>query len=339
MKKIVLFIIFIVFSSIIFSEKVADLPEVLLGEGVYVNKDFIYTKDDYTIHIYSMKDFKHVKQFGRKGEGPGEFKVTVNYTVFPKYLIVNSFRRVHFFTLDGSFIKEYIIPVGVQKIHPVEDNYIGTTSVIEANKKIPDYKSVDIYDKNFKKIKNIYKGTLGRGWLYFVSGTTKKQDRLMVKDYSDYIIYKDKVYFGNTKKGFCLIVYDSSGKKLHEINRNFEKLKVTEKYKQEVMKREREAPDWEKWEKTWNYIFPDYFPAYDNIIISDDKIYFVTYRIAGNKSEVIVTDLKGKFLRKTFLPVDPYSRDFQFSIYKDKVYYLVENEAEEMFELHVSPLK
>ena len=92
------------------------------------------------------------------------------------------------------------------------------------------------------------------------------------------------------------------------------------------------------YKKNWNFLFPDYFPAYRDVKFSDDKIYFITYKNVTQKDEVIITDLKGKFLRKTSIPADPYDRNKRFSIYKDKVYYLVENEGEEMFELHASDL-
>jgi hypothetical protein len=48
------------------------------------------------------------------------------------------------------------------------------------------------------------------------------------------------------------------------------------------------------------------------------------------KDEIIVTDIKGNFLGKTYVP----SNIRIFSISKDKLYWLVENEDKEMWELY-----
>jgi uncharacterized protein YlbG (UPF0298 family) len=63
-----------------------------------------------TVFIYSLKDFKLVKKFGKAGEGPREFRILpqlpLNIDARTDQIIVNSFGKVSYFTKQGEFIKE-----------------------------------------------------------------------------------------------------------------------------------------------------------------------------------------------------------------------------------------
>jgi hypothetical protein len=160
---------------------------------------------------------------------------------------------------------------------------------------------------------------------------------MMVKDYVAPVVYKNRIYIFDTTKGFFVSVLDASGKKLFEINKEYKRLKVSEEYKNERMRKKREEPNFEQWSKMANFVFPEYFPAFRTVRISGDKIYFITYKNIDKKYETIVTDLKGNVLRRTIIPVVPDDR-FLFTINKDKFYYIIENEDEEMWELHAADL-
>jgi len=107
------------------------------------------------------------------------------------------------------------------------------------------------------------------------------------------------------------------------------------------MKREQERPSWQRNKKLFNYLFPEYFPAFKAVRFSGDKIYFVTYANESNRDEVVVTDLKGNFVQKTGIPSDPYNRNNRFSIYQNQVFYLmrIEEDEDELWELHAENLK
>ena len=92
--------------------------------------------------------------------------------------------------------------------------------------------------------------------------------------------------------------------------------------------------------------FPEYFPAVAAMFITGDKIYVVTFKTtplddSTDNFDVLVFDLKGKFLKKILLPVkmmDPI-QFYPYTIHEGKMYQLVENEDEEAYEVHITEIK
>lgn len=76
MKTKLVLIEFLLLTSLIFPGKVAVLPEVKRPAfDIIVDNNELFLVECATIYIYSLTDFKLKKKFGRRGEGPGEFKV------------------------------------------------------------------------------------------------------------------------------------------------------------------------------------------------------------------------------------------------------------------------
>jgi hypothetical protein len=326
MRKLIFFIVLIL-PGLIFAEKLVDLAEIMQPGEFHVYEDRIFIGDNHTIHIYSLKDFKQVKQFGRQGEGPGEFKFNIRLEVFPDKLVVNTRGKLIFFSHDGSLIKEFKTKPEMSNVRPVGPNFVA--SVYEASKN----QKMNIYDKNLKFMNTFYEGSLGQT-IYWHSDA-KKNDVFIVRDYVAPEVYMDRIYVGDTRKGFYFAVYDCTGKKLYDVKNEYKPLKISEEYKKEKIRIREERPGWDRIKNRINLRFPEYFPAYHNIRFSDDKIYFVTFLSSNGKDETIVTDLKGNFLGKTYVPSDIRI----FSISKDKLYWLVENEDKEMWELYREDVK
>jgi len=322
MRTLILFIVVLILPGLIFAEKLADLAEVMQPGDFHVYGDRIFIGDNNTIHIYSLKDFKQIKQFGRQGEGPGEFKFDIRLEVFPDKLVVNTIGKLIFFSHDGSLIKEVKTKSEMFNILPVGPNFVA--SVYE----VPKTPKMNIYDKNFKFMDTIHEGSLGLTTYWH--GDVKKIDIFIVKDYVELEVYKDRIYVGDTRKGFYFAVYDCTGKKLYDVKNEYKPLEISEEYKKEKIRIRQERPGWDRVKDKINLRFLEYFPAYRTIRFSDDKIYFVTFLGSNGKDETIVTDLKGNILGKTCVPTDIRI----FSISKDKLYWLVENEDKEMWELY-----
>jgi len=73
-----------------------------------------------------------------------------------------------------------------------------------------------------------------------------------------------------------------------------------------------------------------------------------TYEKKDEKYEVVVMDLEGKILKRSFsFPLPPYqdaSYSFtlfsnEYEIYQDKIYYLAYNYDTDIYELHITPIK
>jgi hypothetical protein len=315
-------------SNLLYSKKLTSFTEAMKHPFVRVYGNLVLLVDKATIHNYSLTNFKHIKQFGREGEGPSEFKLFAEPEIYPGKLVVNTAGKVVFFAHDGTFIEEFKINIPIRDIYPVGENFVaanpGKTS-----------KSIAIYDKKFKLLKSLYEGGMGNTIYY--DGSTKKQDFLVIRDCIDHRVYNDLVYIGDTSKGFFFAVYDSRGKKLYDANKKYKKLKVSTEHKELKMAKLRENRRWERYKTMFNYVFPEYLPAYSDFRVRGDKIYFITASTFKNDC-IIVTDLKGETVKTCTVPYGFYDKNFAFCLNKDKLYYLVENEEEDAWELHVEDL-
>lgn len=330
MNKIGLIVFLLCLSGLLLPMKLADLPELTKYPEICVNDNQIYIIDFPNIHIYSLKPFKHIKQFGKEGVGPGEFRDPTKLKTISDKLVVISPEKVIVFSSDGELANEFKTSWEIKQIYPVGKNYVGTT--FEQKRK-----SINIYDNSFKIIKNIYKGPLGQS-IFITSDFSKKQDIIAIKDYVSYQVYEDQIYFGDTKKGFFFTVFDKSGNTVNEVNIKYKKLLITDEYKSGYFKWKSKYPNWERYKKRYNYVFPKFFPAFRQFKITDNKAYFITYKNTGSADEVIITDLNGNLIKKSSFPSDPYDRTGSIDICKGVVYYLFENEDEEMWELHAADL-
>lgn len=336
-KCFVIMILALLPAAVCHAAKKADLPEIIDPSAIHIFKDRLYIHDRTSIHIYSINDYKHIKQFGREGEGPGEFGNQFDLSVSEDGLFVSTTAKAIFFNHNGELIKEFNTPHNLLGLLPVGKNFIAAAGVIEKGNSQP-LQSINLYNEKMTVIKSLYKGSLGQIF-YYESGVSKKQDNNMIPDNVGHYVYKDRIYLTDTTKGFFFQVFDPDGKKLHDVTAEYKKTKVTDAFKKEKMKYYTESPRWEWYKKSFNFIFPEYYPAYDDLLFDAGKIYFLTYKTIGKMDEVVVMNLPGKYSGKTYIPSPTYNGILSFTIFADKFYYLLENEKTEMWELHIENLK
>ena len=116
-------VILLVLTGVVFAEKVATLSPLKNPYEIQVEKDRLYITEGPVIFIFSANDFKLINKFGKRGEGPQEFKLNqgndvVGLHILPDYLQVNSLGRISFFTKDGTF-KRVMMNTGGDWFQPV----------------------------------------------------------------------------------------------------------------------------------------------------------------------------------------------------------------------------
>jgi len=339
MKKLILILLILLiflFTGAAYAGKLAALPGHLVPNALAVGDDYFYITENSSIYVYSMKDFKLVKKFGKKGEGPREFKGTPTLTVYADQLMVNSTAKVSFYTIDGTYLKEFNNIVSGQTFIPLGSRFIGRKSL--PDKKGQLWATVNIYDSSFNKVKEIYRQKsitkIGKGW------------HLFSRTYFKYAVCADKILIAGDKE-FVIEVYDFNGTPLPAIKRNYQPVKFTEEHARKVLEHYRTRPgtrdDYDWWEK--NIHFPDYFPAIRDIFKADNLIYVRTYKEKDNNHEFFIFTADGKLHRQVFLPIAaskaklayPYMRDSApFDIKNGKLFQLIAGDDEEECELHVS---
>ena len=158
--------------------------------------------------------------------------------------------------------------------------------------------------------------------------------------------------------GFLIDVFDLKGTKLYSIKKKISENLIESEDKEvilaefkndnEVRRQTNSLGGWKAFKKILNMIYPPFFPAVQNIMIRNDKIYVQTFEREGNKEKYLILGLKGKELGSCYLPISIKTSfiarmrgaevDF-FDIKNNTFYYLVENEDEEEWEIHWEKIK
>lgn len=328
--KGLIFIIMVVliWADIVFAGKVAVLPEINKPDvKLVVGNDRIFVVEGPEVYIYSLKDYRLLKKFGKKGEGPREFIGRILVYLHPGKIQVNSIKKISFFTLDGTFLKE-TRATGGRLFKPLGNRFAGQGNVKENGK---NYRTLNIFDSKLKVIKE------------FCRFEDVRQGNV-VKGYQDpfhFIPYDNKIFCA-VKRDFIIDVYDDSGKYLYSIRRDYKKVKVSERDKKRLLNTFKERVN----ERSYQYIknniqFPEYLPAIHYFLIDNNRVYVLTNNVKDGKREIIIFDLAGKFLKQVFLEFEIKETIFPdpYTIYDGKRYQLVENLDTEEWELHVTKIE
>ncbi|MCP4147935.1 MAG: hypothetical protein GY757_09300 [bacterium] len=336
MKKqlIILALALLLFAPVSYAKKLATIPELLKPGTMAVDNEQFYTVDNCTVFIYSLKDFKLVKKFGKSGEGPREFMASnsAEVSVLPQkdYLIVNSLGKVSFYKKDGTFIKEMKSPSPAMSslIQPIGKDFVGMNFEGSAQDR---FISINLFNEKLEKVKELSrKQFMDKGAMFFPS-----QPPIC-------FALGDKIVIAG-EKGFELIILDKEGKIVTTIKREYKSQKVTQEYKNGVYDffktNQRTKPFFEYLKK--NVVkFSEFYPPIQLFFVSDGKIYVQTYLAEGETSEFFIFKGDGKFLKRVLLP---YKKrfglfPFPFAIKNNIFYQLIETDDEE-WELHASKIE
>jgi hypothetical protein len=350
-KMILMFVVIFMLVVSIQAEKIGVLNDVLKPETMAFKGDRIYVVEKAGFFEYSLKDLKLLNRFGKKGEGPGELSVTpgINNTIVPLVdrLFVEGFRKVMLLSNKGELIKETRKKTQIFKTLPLGDNF-AALRMKAANKEKKIYLALSLFDNKMDMLKDIFE-------VYFVDGD---KDILMAPDAIHFAVYKGRLYVENSAKGFVIDVYDNQGNLLYTIDKKILPLKYTKQHFEAGIQQLKDddliqmiiksTGGWESFEKQTTFVSPDYLPTIQDITVQDDKIYILTYETEGEKEKHIIMDLKGKILQSLFLPMSKKTsyvnrslgRDNRFYGYcGNNYYYLLENEDNEEWELHIAAIK
>ena len=314
----------------VFAVKIVPLDGPLRPHIVKVDEERVYVVDGTTIYIYSLKDFKLIKKFGKAGEGPQEFKVRIyGLDIHANFIIINSEGRISHFTKEGDFIKqESAGSTGINYL-PVGDHLVGMR-MLPHDRKL--YFAVSLYDKKLNKVKELHR--------FIHPFTPRKPINPTDIRVCSYHMYDNKIFID--KEGI-IDVYDKDGEKLYTIDPGIEKVKITEEYKKRY---------WDFWKSNHvlraeynalkdRFKFPDFFSPIRDFQISDGNLYILTYKERAGKSEMLIYSLSGKLVKKALLPLAnvaillPQMYNF-YTIKNGKVYILIENPDNETWELHMT---
>lgn len=331
---IFLILILVVYCFSGFAAKVAVLPELMKPKVMAVDDTQLYVTQEASVFIYSLKDYELVKKFGKAGEGPQEFRILPEIPlvidVRTDRIIVNSFGKISYFTKRGEFIKEVKTKSLAVFLQPLGDNFLGISGAAQDGVR---YKTINLYDSELNKLKEVYRVKhefQGPG-----NGI-----KILTKAFT-FQAYEDKILLPG-KDDATIDIFDKEMKKLLSIHLDQEKRRIDQKFKDTVIKRLKTDPATKNYFEVLKPItFPDYFPTIAAFFVDDGTIYVMTYKIENSINEFFTYDMSGKFKKHLMIPIQ-YETELQpypITINKKKLYQIVENEDEEVWEFHMSKIE
>jgi len=321
--------------------RIIPLPEI--ESAAYVRADFgkVYIQDKTNIAVYSFETGRFLKHIGRSGQGPGEFTLLGSFYLAEGRIVAEDIGKTLFFSPEGDYLGQLIPPskaMGPYPFLPVGSHFVGIPlERAEDGRTLPPM--LIVYDQAGKPLKrllevpDILPPPPSRPG---ASGSFRKQDQLMVREYFDYIVYDHKIFVADSSQGLSIKVFDETGNLLYEIRHPIEKTRVPKDYRDRVL---RSLP--KKFLENNQPIFPPYFPSFVAFKIDDGKIYAITPAQKNQLNEVITMDLKGQILDRSFRfqkEIDyevPIRFARTFDVEKDCFVWVEYNEPAERYELHI----
>jgi hypothetical protein len=203
-----LFLILISTANALPVENLGVLDGVLKPSTIDIQKDRLFVMDTEQVRVYSMKDLSLIKSFGKKGEGPGEYKIhpdiPLSLKAFNDFLIVESIDKLSYFSLDGKYLKEKRKSPLLGKISQIGKNYIGRR-IIHPQDGSHSTSAIKIYDHNFNEIRELYKQKFLR------QGAYPNFRWILGKECLLYQVADNKIFVEKSDKDFLIDVYDFKG--------------------------------------------------------------------------------------------------------------------------------
>jgi len=255
------------------------------------------------------KNGKHIRTFGKKGQGPGEIQLpTRMHLVGGKEILIydaaNS--RLSFYSLDGKCLRE--ISAGKYRFSrtiPDSKGNIITQLLVPGDKFVYEIKK---FDSNLNPIFTIE--AIEEEIIPYVFNMVSPTLNVRV-------MKNDNIVWGYSSK-YEIFVVSPEGKTIRKIVKDYDPVKITEEEKEEMIKDtfgDRGVPPGYKLE------FPkNYYPYYFCICGDEGRIYVRTYE-KDKEGNIYydVFDPEGRYIAKFSLP----EIDFLYVVKKNKMYSMV----------------
>jgi hypothetical protein len=317
------FLILTVFS--LNARRVALLNEIAYPRMITVDNSRLYVSDQCSVFVYSLKNYKLLNRLGQKGEGPGEFKSNPAIQVLESKLLLSSLEKICYFSKTGEYINEKRNPDFFTEVYQVGIAFAALKWDVDRK---GTSTSIWIYNDQLQASKLLYQSPQ--------NPHPKENDPVkLVSPRLKLICHKDRIYLLPKTKDFYIEVYDTQGKQISIIKRDYEQIKITEQHKLKLKKVFWSIPSVMRnlsYHKKREYLFPEYFNAINDFYISDKTLYIKTFSIKNEKEEYILLNLDGKYLEKVYLP--EAARNY-FAFKNNRFYYITENIDEEAWEFHM----
>jgi hypothetical protein len=327
-----------------FAVKLAVLPELNRPSFIEIRDDEVYVLDDTVVKVYSLKDCRLLRQFGKRGNGPGELmpndEIPLQMQLVNGQVFLNSQTKFIHYSYAGEVLKEKAAHFVWMQISPLGKDYCISRRDYTRSKEI--FFHIMLYDRDLNPLKTIYTSK--------PTSTIRSRGKVIIPSNFTYMKLapsgKRLYIFSGRQEDFQVLVFDLQGKPLKPIKMDYQRPKWTDSFKKEVI-------DWFKTLPWGNRLsedlikqyveFPVYLPAIRNILTGENRLYVQTYKKKANDSEFFVFDENAQLIKQVFLPDESHYKVkmnpvITITIKNNRYYYLVENLDNGDWELHMVPI-
>lgn len=323
--RVLIIPICLLFALSLFGEKLTTFPQHSKPELIKVGKNLICINEDAVVYLYDLNDFKLIKKFGRKGEGPGEFSTSMIINILEEKIMIESRGKLSFYSLKGDLIKEIRRLPKYRRLKILEDRYVASSGILS---KEVYHNVAKILDTDFNELKTFYHDEA----MYH----QQKQGTNYATTW-DFDVSEKKCFIVGSSD-FKIDVFNKNGDSLYTISPYYKRVKFPQEFIDAWFKRVKRR----RGMNFYNYAkkkvrWPEFFPAIRDLIVDDGHVYVMTYQRKQGKSEFFIFNLEGKLVKKTFVPLQDYDDGvalFPYSIKNNFLYQLIDNEDTEEWELH-----
>lgn len=305
MKKCVFLFFALLISRPLFGQTTIVVPDIQNPHQITVNGNDLYIFDEaeYSLHVYTVSPFGLKLEFGRKGDGPHDFKYLPYVYIQQENLICTDFTKIIWYSKKGevlkamefSALKDFDLNSEMLLI-PVKENFLRITADHDQMKR-----RVYLLDPKFKTIKFLYEGL-------FVWQTGSATD---VR--TDTVSSGGLVFIADTQK-FLITIFDDKGNLVRTIDKSKDVKAVPDRallHQYCVSDSTIYATTYKKKDDKTEMLVLDlegrilrrlYLPLasirpkrgvlrYDLFTVSQDKLYELVQNKETGKWELVITDL------------------------------------------------
>ncbi len=258
-----------------------DLKEKGIREIIGLDVDsegniyFIVSRTAADLILKFDADGNFVHSFGRRGEGPGEL-------IAPRYLRVdesghlqisdNNRKKIYFFNQNGELTKT-IPTASNHRVATLLENgkILAVKSSFDREEGWIEYPII-LCDENLEEIK-----LLGSGRTMQNFTISKTINPLLI--YMDYNVLRatnGRIYVGHFRGEYEFLVYDAEGNLLRKIRKDYRKVEVSEKLKEEILNWGKSFPTFEEMKE--KVYFPEFHPPFQFFFLDEEsRLYVMTY--------------------------------------------------------------
>lgn len=239
---------------------------------------------------------KMLKEFGREGQGPGEWSMPVGLQLVSDHQLIvtdGGARKLVYLDLEGNLWKEvsYAKKLALMKIIEWGSRYVATEMGLEGNSLAYN---VAVYDANFDQLFKI--DTL---LMPMPIGGSKINPFDIAYDYC--LDSKGNIIYGRAT-AYEIKYFTPEGKLFRIVRKEYQPQTISEKDKQDLLKMIPETGGINLKEMV---VFPANFPAFSSFFLDEeDRLYVRTYE-KGKAPDSYIWDIfsqEGKFIVRCEMP-------------------------------------